>query len=244
MDRSKIPIALMQVYAEMAKITPRSYIDIVDMDDKVIFRYKDPSNFVFVVEMGSNDYFLCIALPARTRSNKSETTMQSRTEDVLKEYKKWLKIIADFQAIPTQLSAWDFEETYYQELYSNIVLDDDAETMPFDVAKQLYLDEYCHVTIEALQRERTKKGANAGTIDEIIREVECVKNDLPRLTKAETFRRFCRIWAKTKKYSNSLFKELTKTILFDFVKDKTIEVAGTIRDAWPMLIEGAKQLIE
>ena len=244
MDRCKIPIALMQLYSDMAKITPKRYIDVIDIEDKVIFRYKSTPDFIFIVEMGGNENFICIAMPARERSNKSETTMLRNPESVINEYKKWLKIIANYQAIPTQINAWDFEDTYYEELHSNIILDEDAEYAPFDMAKQLYLEEYCHVTIEALQRERQKAGADVEAINEIIQEVENVKKDIPRLSKAETFRRFCRIWAMIKKYSISLFKELTKTILFDFVKDKTIEVAGSIRDAWPMLIEGAKQLIE
>lgn len=244
MDRCKIPIALMQLYNDMAKITPKRYIEVIDMEDKVVFRYQSTPDFIFIVEMGGNDNFVCIAKPVRERNNKSATTIQKTAEGAINEYKKWLKIIANYQAIPPQINAWDFEDTYYEELHSNIILDEDAEYAPFDMAKQLYLEEYCHVTIEALQRERQKAGADVNAINEIIQEVENVKKEIPRLSKAETFRRFCRIWAMTKKYSVSLFRELTKTILFDFVKDKTIEVAGTIRDAWPMLIEGAKQLIE
>lgn len=244
MDRCKIPIALMQLYNDMAKITPKRYIEVIDMEDKVVFRYQSTPDFIFIVEMGGNDNFVCIAKPVQERNNKSATTIQKTAEGAINEYKKWLKIIANYQAIPTQINAWDFEDTYYEELHSNIILDEDAEYAPFDMAKQLYLEEYCHVTIEALQRERQKAGADVEAINEIIQEVENVKKEIPRLSKAETFRRFCRIWAMTKKNSIPLFKELTKTILFDFVKDKTIEVAGSIRDAWPMLIEGAKQLIE
>ena len=244
MDRCKIPIALMQLYSDMAKITPKRYIDVIDIEDKVIFRYKSTPDFIFIVEMGGNEHFICIAMPARERSNKSETTMLRNPESVINEYKKWLKIIANYQAIPTQINAWDFEDTYYEELHSNIILDEDAEYAPFDMAKQLYLEEYCHVTIEALQRERQKAGADVEAINEIIQEVENVKKEIPRLSKAETFRRFCRIWAKTKKYSVTLFIELTKTIFFDFAKDKTIELVGAVKEALPMMIETAKQLIE
>lgn len=243
MDISKIPIALLQLYKGMSHITPNEYVEIVDMKDQLMFRYKLQHGFVFITHV-VNGAFQYVMTPGYDISNQSRSGVTSTPDSVIYEYKRWLNRIAAYYAIPTQLSAWDFEETYYQELYSNIILDDDAEEAPFDVAKQLYLDEYCHVTIEALLRERTQKGADIGEIDKIIQEVECVKNDLPRLTKAETFRRFCRIWAKTKKYSVTLFIELTKTIFFDFAKDKTIELVGAVKEALPMMIETAKQLIE
>lgn len=235
MDKNKIPLVILRIYGEIGKVINHNIVHFVNDAQGMYIADNDPNtNFYFKVSYSQS--YLVEKAPASAQNTGSGKNNYNQAPNVIESFKNWQNIIRDYQEIPRTLHIKDLEESYYDEFIANIeLLDDDAQTAPFDLAKQRVLTEYCHITRERLLQEKTDE--NAQEIDAIVADVNHLENDITQLTKAETTKRVFRIWAKARKIGFGLFKAIAEGLLTDLAKEEIVRISQTIRTALPAIME-------
>lgn len=235
MDKSKIKPIVLQSYREIGKVINYDIVHFVTDAQGMYIADNDPNtNFYFKVSYPQS--YLVEEIPASAKNTGLGRANYANDIQIIEAFKKWQDIIRDYQEIPRTLHIKDLEESYYDEFIANIeLLDDDAQTAPFDLAKQRVLTEYCHITEERLLQEKTDE--NAQEIDAIVADVNNLGNEISQLTKAETTKRVFRIWAKARKIGFGLFKAIAEGLLTDLAKDGIVHISQTIRTALPAIME-------
>lgn len=235
MDKSKIKPIVLQSYREIGKVINYDIVHFVTDAQGMYIADNDPNtNFYFKVSYPQS--YLVEEIPASAKNTGLGRANYANDIQIIEAFKKWQDIIRDYQEIPRTLHIKDLEESYYDEFIANIeLLDDDAQTAPFDLAKQRVLTEYCHITEERLLQEKTDE--NAQEIDAIVADVNNLGNEISQLTKTETTKRVFRIWAKARKIGFGLFKAIAEGLLTDLAKDGIVHISQTIRTALPAIME-------
>lgn len=235
MDKNKIPPVILRIYGDIGKIINYDIVHFVTDAQGMYIADNDPNtNFYFKVSYPQS--YLVEKAPASAQNTGLGKNNYNQASNVIESFKNWQNIIRDYQEIPRTLHIKDLEKSYYDEFIANIeLLDDDAQTAPFDLAKQHVLTEYCHITKERLLQEKTDE--NAQEIDAIVADVNNLGNEISQLTKAETTKRVFRIWAKARKIGFGLFKAIAEGLLTDLAKDGIVHISQTIRTALPAIME-------
>lgn len=235
MDKSKIKPIVLRSYGEIGKVINYDIVHFVNDAHGMYIADNDP-NTGFYFKVSYSQSYSVEEIPASAKNTGLGRANYANDIQIIEAFKKWQDIIRDYQEIPRTLHIKDLEESYYDEFIVNIeLLDDDAQTAPFDWAKQRVLTEYCHITKERLLQERTDK--NAQEIDAIVADVNNLENEISLLTKAETTKRVFRIWAKARKIGFGLFKAIAEGLLTDFAKEGIVRITQTIHTALPAIME-------
>ena len=233
MDKTKISPIVLRIYGEIGKIIDLNIVHFENSSRGLYIADNDPdTGFYFKVS-----YAQCYHIERQPASAFNTSVGRSgigQNTRVVDSFKEWQKIIRDYQEIPKMLHIKDLEEVYYEEFLSDIKLvDEDAQTAPFDIAKQQVLTVYCSSMRKALLEAKTEE--NAPEIKSIVSDVDQLEQEITHLTKAETTKRIFRIWAKVRKYSFNLFKSVAEGLLVDFSKEGVIHVSQAIYKALPQV---------
>lgn len=94
------------------------------------------------------------------------------------------------------------------------MMDEDAETAPFDLERQLWLDDHLDHVIKVIESKKTED--NSEEADIIIFETKALRKELPKSTKSAVMQKLRRVWARSWKFSLEAAKEIF------------IEVAGEV----------------
>jgi hypothetical protein len=103
-------------------------------------------------------------------------------------------------------------QAYEDEFFKDLKIDEpDADTKPFDLTRQLYLDKYIS-TIKGLLTEYREKATDEQKLDIEDIEADCdsLRHDINIVPKNEAVKRLSVIWAKSRKYSLDLIKDILK----------------------------------
>lgn len=242
MKKQNTPAALLSLYADINEMMDRNLSHFEVNDDGIcIFDNDISTGFYFKASANPTTYMV----EFKPASHMDLTIFKKRMgkyEHIVGLFKSWQEILKIYDEVPKMLGI-DIEQTYFDEFSYNIKLvDEDADTKPFDLARQVFLTEYCQRTEQILLKERNDN--NAYEIDEIISKVDDLKKNITKSTKSDVFNRLYRIWAKIRKAGLQLFKDVAVSLITDLAKDGVINVYGTVKNALPILMEGAKMLVE
>ena len=95
----------------------------------------------------------------------------------------------------------------------------DAETAPFDLKKQLYLEENLSAAnkkLEELKANRTDE--EVSQINDLQAEVQTIKKEMTGLTKKEVVSKLVRFWAKSRKVGIDVLKEVFINVTAEIFK--------------------------
>jgi hypothetical protein len=140
------------------------------------------------------------------RKPKNELSNEEFTERVAIEHLKvrfesWLKIIESYENVDNYFDD-PILKAYQNEFFESFkILDEDAETTPFEIKQQLAIEQHLNTIIDVIENEEESDESL-----EIIEESIKLKKDLGKLTKTETFNKMCLIWGKLRKYSFQTLK--------------------------------------
>lgn len=140
--------------------------------------------------------------PTSILNSKSEQTLES----VGKQFDTWIDIIKGYNSI---VSIYDdpIIEAYQKEFETKFtIVDEDAEYAPFDLERQLFIDNYLEKIILKLEAAITEN--NKAEIEDIINDSKSLKNEQTQLCKKQVVERLSQIWAKTRKFGVTLLKEI------------------------------------
>lgn len=242
MKKQNTPTAILSLYVDINEIMDRNLSHFEVSEDGIGIFDNDPNTgFYFKVSASPTAY----RVEYKPASPMDISIYKGRLDDykyVVGFFRSWQELLKTYNEAPKILGI-DIEQAYYDEFVCNIKLvDEDANIKPFDLARQVFLTEYCQITEQILLKERNDN--NASEIDEIISNVKDLKENITKSTKSDVFNRLCRIWAKTRKAGLKLFTDIAVNLITDFAKDGVITIYGTVKNAIPELIEGTKSLVE
>ncbi len=135
----------------------------------------------------------------------------------------WLNILQAYADTPTIYDNDPFVKNYEHEFAGFFqTADEDADTSAFDMPQQLLLAQYIDKAIEKL--ESHKESANVREsfeLDNLIEDAKSLKGILTKLTKKQTFAKLNKFWAKSRKFSIDLIKDLLTEFKKEAIKTLT-----------------------
>jgi hypothetical protein len=135
-------------------------------------------------------------------------------EKIVEYFSIWINILQDYNSVSFDQEE-DFLKFYEEEIFSDFeIIDEDAETKPFDTNQQIILYTFLEATINYLE----KKYINNEIVEDIINEANSLKNEIPSLTKRIASKRFSQVLAKIKKFNPITFKDV-----YDVAKKEVIK---------------------
>lgn len=195
-------------------------IKIIEVKDQLFyFQDRDHSDFYFVVGVpdkkskGTPTLFPMHFRPGK-HTSEGITSGEVDREKIIEYFSTWVKIIEDYNSVSFDQEE-DFLKFYEEEIFSEFeIIDDDAETKPFDTNQQIILYTFLQATINYLEKEYT----NNEIVDDIINEANSLKNEIPLLTKRIASKRFSQVLAKIRKFNPITFKDV-----YDVAKKEVIK---------------------
>jgi len=126
-------------------------------------------------------------------------TTEEKTVTTLLE--AWTKLIRQYNDIHLTTEDSILNE-YEKEFYDNFELvDEDADTNPYELEKQIILHNYFGNVIKLLQTNEIENS-------ELIEEAKEIRENIPKMTKRTTVKKISRFFAKVRRKSLPLLKEL------------------------------------
>lgn len=197
-----------------------SDILIVDIgDDMILFKDSDPeSNYFFriyhfdITEMGISS-FKATYCP-ESHSSLKETTSLLGITNLFSQLEWWVQLIKNYNQISYNEQE-SFQIVYEQEFFDAFeIVDDDADTVPFDLAKQLLLDKFLSDISSALEERKDQY-----EVQGIINEVEQVKKEITVSTKKVLIKKISSILSKIRLQGLDLLKDVVKDYIKDVIKE-------------------------
>ncbi|SIN85605.1 hypothetical protein [Chitinophaga niabensis] len=196
----------------------KSYSDftIISEPEKFIFEVKDrdeTSGYYFRISMPvkdpskSGNYIYTITLyPSNTNSLKESQITPDRM-GAIEYFHKWINIIEEHNKI-SFTEENQFEKQYEKEFFDDFqIIDEDADSMAFDLPRQLAIDNFLNSVQVILESNREKYDTSA-----LIEETKEIRSEITSSTKKGTIKRISKLFSKIriKKFGLELLKDIFK----------------------------------
>ena len=135
-------------------------------------------------------------------------TFQGNVQDAANQFKLWITIIREFNST-LSLHDDNFTKQYANYYFDEFkILDDDAETSPFNPKQQNFIEIY----LENLQNSIEKSEENIDTElrNELVEEIAEIRDSLQSSTKNQVMKKITKVFGKLFKNSKELAKEIIK----------------------------------
>ncbi|MHB0756971.1 hypothetical protein [Polaribacter sp. M15] len=212
-NKKKHTLVLLQTVERLFKRI-RTFVEV--NNDILELTKNEPFELVIEDKSKYSDFKFSVSNPSQNSSNKiifqaeynptNGTSLDSRkvgTEEnsIVTLLEQWTNLIKAYNK--TELSAEEsILNEYEQEFYANFeILDEDADTKPYELEKQVIIHNY-FVNVIHILKQNEKENAD------LIKEAEEIKEDIPSMTKRTTVKRISGFFAKVRKKSLPLLKEV------------------------------------
>jgi hypothetical protein len=212
-NKKKHTLILLQTVERLFKRI-RTFVEV--NNDILELTKNEPFEIVIEDKSKYSDFKFSVSNPTQNSSNKiifeaefnptSSISLASRkvpTEEnsIVTLLEQWTNLIKAYNK--TELSAEEsILKEYEQEFYANFeILDEDADTKPYELEKQVIIHNY-FVNVIHILKQNEKENAD------LIKEAEEIKEEIPSMTKRTTVKRISGFFAKVRKKSLPLLKEV------------------------------------
>ena len=192
----------------------RKFVD--ENSDILILAIQEPLELLIEDKSNLSTFKFSISNPQQSSQNKiifdTEFNPQNGVSLVAKKavveaktaltlLNNWTNLIRQYNEISLTQEDRILKE-YENEFYCNFeILDEDADSTPYNLEKQIMLSNYFTNVIKVLKYNETEN-------EELIKEAELIKDNIPEMTKKETLKSISRFFAKVRKKSLPLIKEI------------------------------------
>lgn len=241
--KKKIPIAVWQEIQPLIDEHRQLFKPL--RTDKFAFHLLDldpESDFYFQCNFqDSSGRFNIKYKPLNTSHVLEQTESQVELKVLVSRVSAWANVLREYLETPTFYDDPILQQ-YEDEFFEDFEMDElDADTIPFDFKRQLYLDKYVS-DIKGLLN-RYKETAS----DEQILEIKSIESDCDNLrqnitviSKNEAVKKLSKIWAKGRKYGLEMIKDMLK----EFQKEAVSWVAKKMIENSESLFNSIKGLLE
>lgn len=192
----------------------------------------DPGDYLLkFVDIDSDSDFCFQVEQSKVTNSKLQILIshKPRSNEIIELYRAWI----EFQTLEQSMKNWldyierydkikliyddPIEKKYQEEFYADFeIIEDDADLVSFNLDQQLFLDNYLHKVLQAIEQYNPE--GNDTSLNEINDVVSELKNDLTKLTKQKVIKRLTIIWAKTRKVGIPILKEIYVQVRNELIK--------------------------
>ncbi|WP_028666317.1 hypothetical protein [Runella zeae] len=236
-------------FAVLEKIQPlldkyRDSIKILkDPKYAIIIKDADPkSDFFFRIRHQDGNDLHHIEFHPLSEKSLRPYSMDANLQELVSTVTNWLTLLDKYNQLQTVFDDPMLEahaNTFFEVLKMN---EDDADQVPFDPIRMLYLDQYIEAVKLILQKyeESTDLDSKKMQLEEIKEDCEALQEQLSSLPKNKVVKYLAKIWAKSSKYSIALMKEF----LAEFKKETVKWIAKQMYEGEGSFFNQIKGLIE
>jgi len=210
-NKKEIPLVVLKALEPYVNLKGEKF-EILDPKDHLLKAIdKDlSSNFHFTIEKyqkaQNRSFLLWITQSPKNEQDNRDYQYCVEISGLSVKFEAWLELLAGFDAVNSFFDdpiIKSFQEEYYAEFE---IIDDDAETRPFETKKILLLDEYLEDADNKLTEFRNEQ--NAIYVDDIQLDIILLRESLTTRSKKWVVTRFSYICAKIAKQGTKFIKEL------------------------------------
>lgn len=173
-----------------------------DLDDSSSF-YFEINDYKDVSSRGVFHY--TITYKPINQNRLEETSENLNFSDLYHRLESWINVIQSFDVIP-HFSNNPILENYIEENYQEYeILDDDADVVPFDLPRQILIDNYLD---EVIIRLVSYEEENEENLEELKAVAVELKSTLTQSTKNQVVRKLSVLWAMAREKGIPIFKEI------------------------------------
>ncbi len=213
---------------------PLVVIDVIEAflkTESELYKVVDPGTFLAKIEAyGGKCFFVVknyvikngvqyrIAYKPRGRNTTDEAETLANETDLKVLFDKWTELIKSYE----KATLYDdpILTKYKDDFYSEFkIIEPGADEQPFDLKKQLLLDEYLEDSLSKISK--MKEGVAESELskyNDLEAEVTEIRNNLTIESKNKVVNRLARFWAKAQKIGLPVLKELFLKISVELAK--------------------------
>ncbi|WP_157560135.1 hypothetical protein U8527_20770 [Kordia algicida OT-1] len=148
------------------------------------------NTIVFKLDYNPTNSILTNPRSVRTQENSVMTCLE-----------EWTELIRSYNEVNLTPEEHILNE-YEKEFYTNFeIIDEDADSKPYELDKQIIIHNYFTNVIKLLKVDEEEN-------QELIQEAEIIQSEIPNMTKKVTIKRISNFFAKVRKKSLPLLKEI------------------------------------
>ena len=200
---NRLNVQLPKLAEETDGLVTKTFSD----NNLICFEYADEdSGFQFELiklELSNSTPIISFQISPSSNINNDKSVKRLQEKEVVANFQNWLGWLKVYEK--SNLTEEDeFLKKYQEEFYTEFeIVDEDANTSPFSVEQQLFLDQY----LAYVETKLIPQAKDNVEIAEIIIDVKLLREDLGRETKKNISKKFSSIFAKLRKSSIKLLGE-------------------------------------
>lgn len=208
--KKKIPLEVLQKMQPLIDKYRALIVPVAEPRFAFALSDADPSSdFLFVVDHRNGNGKHVVTYKPVSASDVTGGTVEIEIDEVVKYFENWLRLLQAYQDTVTIfddpiLKSYEEEFTTYFQMAN-----EDADKVPFNFEKQLLLEQYLDWAVSRLEAQ--KESANEQQkveLKEMISDVQLLKDNLTQLSQNTTIKGIAKFWAKARKFSIGLIKDL------------------------------------
>jgi hypothetical protein len=211
MDKREIPLYIHAVLEEHLKprIQKFDYKIANSVDDTLVFELRGKgasNNFYFTVRKdGADSFSINVSPSSETSLYEFRSGLKSKS---LKFYlEKWEELLNRYDDLKSPFFDDPVVSEYEDEFFTQWkILEEDADTKPFDLQRQLLIDKYLETSIQKLEAQKTKE--NEEEIEAVKAQATEVRQNLTRQTKNQVVRGLAKFWAMARKMGLDVLRDI------------------------------------
>lgn len=218
MEKTKIPLYVHEILERNLKPRLEKYdcwykyeAEKVGFEPRLSFeiRAKKPyEDFFFRAEEGKNQNYFSI-----TMSPFSDVQMMGNGPDnrigfhIYADIDRWENLLRRYATLHSSFFDDPITQDYEDEFFDQWkILEEDADTKPFDLQRQLLIDKYLESAIQKLDAQKTKE--NEKEIEAVKAQANEVRQSLTRHTKNQVVRGLAKFWAMARKMGLDVLRDI------------------------------------
>lgn len=209
MGKREIPLALHEFLDEFVK--PRIHrfdYKVGDNTNEFLFelRGKKPNDGFFfqVFQRPDDDVILKMCPFSKTELNGSYIVNKKHLNRWIEG---WEQLIEQYNNLQSPFFDDPITHGYEEEFFNQWkILEDDADTKPFDLKQQILIDKYLESAIQKLETLKTKE--NEKEIEVLKAQANEIRQNLTRQTKNQVVRGLAKFWAMARKMGLDVLRDI------------------------------------
>lgn len=208
--KKKIPLLILKTLEKwLAKENER--IQLIEPDNFLLkfIDTDEDSDFYFNIEsykVEANNYQLLLDYKPQSEQSVANQRKWTNHKSLDNLFNNWVMVLEQYDNVKTIFDD-SIEKKYQEEFFTEFeIIDEDADTVSFNIEQQLFLNKYLgnvNLAIDRYNPDGEIKELNE--LKEIVIELD---ENLTVLTKHKIIKKLSIIWAKARKFGLPLLKEI------------------------------------
>jgi len=223
MEKTKIPLYVHEILEKNLKPRLEKYDCWYKYEDAGIFRKlrltptpklsfeirakKPYSDFFFKAKEEEKSNFFSITMSPFSERVMVGTNSEEMGHTIPSFISRWEDLLKRYDSLHSSFFDDPITQDYEDEFFNKWkIMEEDADTKPFDLQRQLLIDKYLEAAIQKLETLKTKE--NEKEIEALKAQANEIRQNLTRQTKNQVVRGLAKFWAMARKMGLDVLRDI------------------------------------